>query len=203
MILEFRAKTEPREREEATEIKVPKVCLARMEPMVCEVLKVTPALLDLLVVMDAWVRLGQWAPPAHRVPWWRVRRYQDLQVPMVSTEPQECQETLDLRERWVPEETRDHEEWLEKMDFRVRLVLRARRAELEMLGSLGSKVKRETRALVVSLDLRVSREPRDCPASLGSREYQDCLGTLGRQEERETRDLLGWMGRTEWMARLV
>lgn len=197
MILESRAKTEPRERQEVMEIKVRKVCLARMEPMVYEVLKETPALQDLLVVMDAWVRLGHWVPPAHRVPWWRGRRYQDLQVLMVWTEPQECQGTLDQRERWAPEETRDHEEWLERMDCRARLVLRARKAEWETWASLGNKVRRETRALVVSWDLRVSREPRDCPASLGSREYQDCLGTLGHQEGRETQGLLGWMGKTE------
>lgn len=202
MTLEFRAKTEPRERRAVMEIKVRKVWLVRMEQTGSEVPKVTPALLDLLVVMDAWGKLDHLAPPAPLVPWWRVRRCRDLQVPMVLTEPRECLETLDLRERWAPEETRDLEELLERMGCRVHLVLKARKEEWEMWVSLGSKVRRETEARVVSWDPQEYRELQDCPASLASREYQDCLETQGRLEGRETQDLQGWMGRTGWTASL-
>ena len=48
---------------------------------------------------------------------------------MVLTEPRECLETLDPRERWEPEETKDPEELLEKMAFKVLQVLRGKKDE--------------------------------------------------------------------------
>ena len=61
---EFLVKTERRVREEVMVTRDPRVCLVRMEPMDCEVLKVTPALPDLPAVMEDLERLVHWVPPA-------------------------------------------------------------------------------------------------------------------------------------------
>ena len=53
---EFLVKTERRVREEVMVTRARKVCLVRMEPMACEVLKATPGLPALLVVMVGWGR---------------------------------------------------------------------------------------------------------------------------------------------------
>ena len=183
-----------------TEIKVLRVCLVRMEPMDCEVLKVTPALPDLPAVMEDLERLVHWVPPALQEPWWRGRRYRDLQVLMELTAPRECQETPDQRERWGPEETRDPEEWLERMACKVLLVLRERKEDWATWASLDYKGRRETKDRLARWDRRAYRELQVCRASPGSREYPASLGTQVRLAGRETPALRGWMARTGWTA---
>lgn len=183
-----------------TEIKVLRACLVRMAPMDCEVRKVTLDLLDLLAVMDVSGRLVPLAPPDLLEPWLKARKCRDLQVRMELTELQDCREILDRRERWEPEETRDPEEWLERMACKVLLVLRGRRGEWETSVSLDSKVRRETKDQLGSWDLLVYREPLACLASPASKGSLASRETQDRRGGRETLALLGWTGRTEWTA---
>ena len=71
LLREFPVKTERRAREEVTETRAPRVCLAGAEPTVCEVLKATPALPALLAVTGGWERLVRWVQLDRRAPWWR------------------------------------------------------------------------------------------------------------------------------------
>ena len=183
-----------------TETKVLRACLVRMAPMDCEVRRVTLDLLDLLAVTDVSGRLVPLARPDPLEPWSKARRCRDLLVPMELTELQDYRAILDRRERWEREETRDPEEWLERMACKVRLVPRARRGEWETWVSLDSKVRRETEDLLGSWDLLVYREPPACLASPASRGYPACRETPGRLGGRETQALLGRTGRTEWTA---
>merc|ERR1719219_2841099 len=121
--------------------------------------------------MDDWGRLDQSVPPDLPEPWWRVRRCRDPQDPMESTELRECREILEPKERWEPEETRDPEGWQERMACKVLLVLRGRRGEWETLGSLDSKVRKETKDRLENWDLRVSKEPLVFLGSPVSKEY--------------------------------
>ena len=180
-----------------TEIKVLRVCLVRTEPMDCEVLKATPGLPALLVVMVGWGRQVQWVQQVPPAPWWRGRKCRDLLVQMVLMEPLECQETLDPRERWEPEETKDPEELLEKMAFKAPQVLRGKKAEWAMWVNPACRVRRETLVRLVSWDPPASKEPPACPVSRASKVFRACRETPGRRGGKETLGRLGWTGRTE------
>lgn len=198
-ILEFLVKTERRVREEVMVTRAPRVCLVRMEPMDCEVLKATLGLPALLVVMVGWGRQVRWDHPDLLEPWWRERRCRGPLVLMVLTEPRESQETLVQRERWEPEETKDPEELLEKMAFKVLQVLRGRKDEWAMWVNPACRVRRATLVRLVSWDPLASKEPPDCPASPASRVFRACRETPGRRAEKETPGRPGWTARTELM----
>ena len=184
-----------------TETRAPRGCPVGPEPMVCEVLKATPGLPDLRAVTAAWGRLARWVQLGRPAPWWRERRCRDLPGLTGLTEPRECRETLDLREKWEPEETRDPEEWLEKMVCRVRPALRGRRGEWEMWGNPASRVRRATLVRLVSWDPPAYREHPGCPVSRASKAFLACRETPDHPGGKETPGRLGLTGRTEWMGR--
>ena len=196
---EFPVKTERKVREEVTETRAHKVCLAGTELMVCEDPKATLDLLGPPAVMVGWERLVQWVQLDPQEPWWRGRRCRDLLVLMVWMEPQECLETLDPREKWEPEEIREPEELLEKMDCKVLQVLRGKKDEWATWANPACRVRRETLVPLVSWDPPAYKEPPDCLDSRASRGSRDCQETPGRREEKETQGQLELTGRTELM----
>ena len=113
------------------------------------------------------------------------------------TEPLECQETLDPRERWELEETKDPEELLEKMAFKALQVLRGKKDEWAMWVNPACRVRREMSGRLVSWAPPAYRELPASPVSRASKAFLACLGTLGRPGGKETPGRLGLTGRTE------
>ena len=114
------------------------------------------------------------------------------------TAPRECQETPDQRERWEPEETKDPEEWLERMACKVLLVLRERKEDWATWASLDCKGRRETKDRLARWDRRAYRELQVCPGSRASKASLACRETPDLRGGKETPGRLGRTGRTEW-----
>ena len=137
----------------------------------------TQAHLDLQVEMEDLARLVQQVLLDHLVLWLKERRFQDHLDLLVLMELQEFLVCLVQREKWVQEEIWAQEVLLEKMDFRVLQVLRARKEGLEMLESLVHKDRRVTQDLLVKWDHLESKEPLVYLDSLDNKEYQVFLVT--------------------------
>ena len=114
------------------------------------------------------------------------------------TEPLECLETLEPRERWEPEETRDPGGWLGRMGCRARPDLRGRKGEWETWGNPGCRARRETLVRQGRWDPPAYRELQACPGSRASKASLACRETPDLRGGKETPGRLGRTGRTEW-----
>ena len=106
-------------------------------------------------------------------------------------------EILDLREKWVLEETKDSEVRVEKMECVAHLAYKEKKAEQVTLECWVNKEKRVIWEILGRWDHQVYKELQDWPDSLASRVYPECLEILDHQEDREMPVPQVRMARTE------
>jgi len=146
--------------------------------------------LDQLVLLDLLVL------------WLKVKKCLDHQGQMELMELLVFLVTQAQKERWEQEETWVQEVLLEKMDSKVLLVLRVKRAELEMLANQVCRDKKVTLVQLVKWAHLESKEPQDCLASQVNKEYLDCLEIRVHLEEKEILDHQVLMEKMGLMANL-